>query len=1063
MKTISIMIMARFVLLFGPMINYFNISLKSVVALSALLFSLSAIALPNLTPYQPAGSSDKIVVSTVTGTTTDNSPLTTADTLYVDWTVANNGDVAAGPFTTALYVDNVFTASANHSSGLGSGFISRVTDYQLGSLSAGTHTLQIITDAGGTVAESNEADNTYTKTITVTVPNLPNLVPYQPAGWADKIVISKVTGTSTDGASLTTADTLYVDWAVINSGNVAAGASTTSLYVDNVLKNSWPSPSLAVSSYDSFQDYSIGSLPAGSHTIKITADSGAAVAESNEADNTYTRTISVAPATLSAPTLTAPANGATGLSTTPSFTWSAISGATGYRIMVASSAADLPTSASASTGGASLVINATSATTSYTPTLPINPGTTYYWQVHGLTGSDNGTWSSVNSFSTIAGATGGLTIVPTFGSSITSDPQSAAIQSTINSAIAVYASKFSNPITVFITFEKVSIGLGSSSSYLQARPYSSYRAALVSHATTADDTAALAHLPGGSSNPVTGDPSINVNLPLARALGFSTPAVPQDGTISLNTSLMNLSGAETDANKYALFSVVCHEIDEVLGFGSALNNLSNGAPAPTGPVSPNDLFRYDQNGARSLTTDANAIAFFSLDGTTQLARFNQTQGRDFQDWYSPGGQTPQVQDATGTLGATPVLGVELRMLDVIGYTPVVAQAAITASAGSGGTISPTGSFNKNLGDSQVFTATANSGFFINQWLLDGSVVQTGGTTYTLSNIQANHTVQVTFTAKSNQTITFGALASKVYGDPSFSVSATASSGLPVSFSILSGPATISSGTNISITATGTVVVRASQGGSATYNAAPNVDQSFTVSKANQTITFGTLTNKVYGDASFSVSASAGSGLPVTFIIFSGPATISGNNVTITGAGTVVVRASQAGNANYNAAPNVDQSFTVAKANQAITFNPLPSRAQGEPAFTVAASTTSGLTATYSIFSGPATIAGSTITVTNTGTVVVRAAQAGNANYNTAPNVDQSFTVYPAPTITLTQSGQNVILSWPTNVAGFTLLSATNLTPAVTWASVLPSPVIVSGQYTVTNATANNAKFYRLQK
>jgi hypothetical protein len=83
-----------------------------------------------------------------------------------------------------------------------------------------------------------------------------------------------------------------------------------------------------------------------------------------------------------------------------------------------------------------------------------------------------------------------------------------------------------------------------------------------------------------------------------------------------------------------------------------------------------------------------------------------------------------------------------------------------------------------------------------------------------------------------------------------------------------------------------------------------------VLKADQTITFGALSGKTYGDPPFTVSATASSGLPVSFSILSGPATILGNLVTITGVGTVTVRASQIGNDNYNAAPNVDRTFKV---------------------------------------------------------------------------------------------------------------------------------------------------------
>src|SRR5262249_21007940 len=141
-----------------------------------------------------------------------------------------------------------------------------------------------------------------------------------------------------------------------------------------------------------------------------------------------------------------------------------------------------------------------------------------------------------------------------------------------------------------------------------------------------------------------------------------------------------------DTNKYSLFSAVCHEMDEVLGFTSALNGLTNGAPSPGGSVGPNDLFRYNAFGARSLTTDSNAASYFSLDSTTTLARFNQYAGGDFEDWYSYyGGQVPQVQDAYGTRGTMPVLGVELRVLDAIGYTPKTIGASPTLSLARAGT------------------------------------------------------------------------------------------------------------------------------------------------------------------------------------------------------------------------------------------------------------------------------------------------------------------------------------------------------------------------------------------
>ncbi|ACB77521.1 MBG domain-containing protein [Opitutus terrae] len=83
------------------------------------------------------------------------------------------------------------------------------------------------------------------------------------------------------------------------------------------------------------------------------------------------------------------------------------------------------------------------------------------------------------------------------------------------------------------------------------------------------------------------------------------------------------------------------------------------------------------------------------------------------------------------------------------------------------------------------------------------------------------------------------------------------------------------------------------------------------SKDSQTITFAAPADKLTTDGPFTLSASASSGLTVRFAIASGPATLSGTTVTLTGApGTVTIRATQPGNSDYEAAPPVERSFTV---------------------------------------------------------------------------------------------------------------------------------------------------------
>lgn len=169
---------------------------------------------------------------------------------------------------------------------------------------------------------------------------------------------------------------------------------------------------------------------------------------------------------------------------------------------------------------------------------------------------------------------------------------------------------------------------------------------------------------------------------------------------------------------------------------------------------------------------------------------------------------------------------------------------------------------------------------------------------------------ISFAANSiPQTINFPAITTMTYGDAPFVPIATASSGLPVSFSIISGPATINSQTNIlTITASGLVTVRSNQSGNNVYDTAAPLTRSFTVNKASQVITFAAISNQNFGNPPVILSATANSGLPVSYIIVSGPSTVSANLATLTGLGTVTVRASQPGDTNYLLATSIDRSF-----------------------------------------------------------------------------------------------------------------------------------------------------------
>jgi len=123
----------------------------------------------------------------------------------------------------------------------------------------------------------------------------PNLTPYQPLGWSDKIVVSKNTGDNLDDTSLSDNDSLYIDYAVINNGNADINQTYyDGLYVDGVLKQTFTGcSSLDAGYYCPWVDYLLGTLSAGTHSIKIVTDYDSRVSESNEYDNQYTKTITV--------------------------------------------------------------------------------------------------------------------------------------------------------------------------------------------------------------------------------------------------------------------------------------------------------------------------------------------------------------------------------------------------------------------------------------------------------------------------------------------------------------------------------------------------------------------------------------------------------------------------------------------------------------------------------------------------------------------------------------------------------------------------------------------------
>ena len=330
--------------------------------------------------------------------------------------------------------------------------------------------------------------------------------------------------------------------------------------------------------------------------------------------------------------------------------------------------------------------------------------------------------------------------------------------------------------------------------------------------------------------------------------------------------------------------------------------------------------------------------------------------------------------------------------------------------------------------------------------------QAGNATY-LAATAVTKTLVIT---QGSQTITFPDLATRQYSVSANTVTlaATSSAGLTVTYSVTSGPATVS-GTTLTVTGGGTVVIAANQAGNATYLAAPAVSKSLVITQAAQTITWADLATRQYSDSANTVTlaATSSSGLAVTYSVTSGPAIVSGSTLTVTGGGTVVIAANQAGDASYLAAPAVSKSLVITPAAQTITWADLATRQYSVSANTVTltALSSSPLAVTYSVTSGPATVSGSTLTVTGVGNVVLAANQAGNANYLAATAVTK--------TLVITQGSQTITwadlatrqYSVSANTVNLDAVSSSGL--GVTY-SVTSGPATVSGSTLTVTGVGN---------
>ena len=292
-------------------------------------------------------------------------------------------------------------------------------------------------------------------------------------------------------------------------------------------------------------------------------------------------------------------------------------------------------------------------------------------------------------------------------------------------------------------------------------------------------------------------------------------------------------------------------------------------------------------------------------------------------------------------------------------------------------------------------------------------------------------IQLVTVTQATQLISFAPLPAKAYGDTSFSVSATTTSGLTVAFSSISASVCSIAGNTVTILAAGTCTIRASQAGNANVSAATPVDQSFTVSTRSITLTADNDTFTYGGSASpgFSVTSGALVGsdaiLSATYSYAgTGSTTYPSSTTAPSNAGTYSVTPSAAvfssGSASNYTINYVAGSLTISKTDQVIAFTSSPVGTDPNDTYTPTASvlsaysgSASGLSATFVIASssaGACTISAGTVTfVTRNSSCVIEATALGDNNFN-------AQTTAVTQTIVIGALNQTITFARPANVA-----------------------------------------------
>jgi len=350
-------------------------------------------------------------------------------------------------------------------------------------------------------------------------------------------------------------------------------------------------------------------------------------------------------------------------------------------------------------------------------------------------------------------------------------------------------------------------------------------------------------------------------------------------------------------------------------------------------------------------------------------------------WSRSDGSNTIIQSSSANVAYSSISPSTQTVSGVVG-SAITATTAFTPS-GFGGTVSyaVTPSLPASLSldsTSGVISGTPT----IVQSSSNYTVTATGSTSGS-----ATSTVSISVT-QGSQTITFGTAPTPTYSPSgTFSVSATATSDLPVAYSSLTAGVCTVSGSTVTIVTAGTCTIAGDQAGNSNWLAAPQQTQNITITQASQatfTASGSPSTINVGGSSNISATGGSGTGTLSYSLVFGSPCTLLGSTLTAVGQGICTVTVTKAADTNYLLASS-DAIVNVNLAPQS-TLTVVPSSTSINVNGTATLSTTGGNgtgAVTYAVTSGPCSVSGSTLTGTGAGNCSVTATKAADSAFNSA--------------------------------------------------------------------------------